>query len=111
MILLMDTTVTRQLLREEARYDQEIVDYLIKQKLRYFDMNIAHHRDYKSFNLPVEDYMKRYLIGHYNPAGNHLFAYSLKKSVIEWMDPKPITYRDDGSEIIDFRNYLPDYGN
>ena len=37
--------------------------------------------------------MKQYFIGHYNPRGNHFFAYSIKDKVVGWLDPKPITYR------------------
>jgi hypothetical protein len=33
-------------------------------------------------------------IGHYNPSGNHFFAFALKNSLIEWLDPKPLTYRE-----------------
>lgn len=92
MILLLCPMATRQLLRGEPRYDQEIVDYLDERKLRYFDMNVAHAADYESFNLSVDDYMRRYIAGHYNPAGNHLFAHSLKGSLVEWLNPRPVTY-------------------
>jgi hypothetical protein len=70
-------------------------------------MNLVHLRDYQSFNLSIEDYLKRYFIGHYSPAGNHFFAYSIKDTIVKWLDPKPITYRDDGSRLIDFEGYLP----
>ncbi len=108
MILLLCPTATRQLLRGEPRWDQSIADYLQERELRHFDMTAAHLADYKAFNLSVDDYMKRYYIGHYNPSGNHLFAFSIKDKLVEWLDPKPITYRDDGSDSITFRGYLPD---
>jgi len=72
----------------------------------YFDMNQAHVEDYKSFNLSIEDYYKRYFIGHYNPAGNHFFAYSLKTKMVEWLDPKPVTYKISGNKAVDFNLYL-----
>jgi hypothetical protein len=56
----------------------------------------------------VEDYMKRYYIGHYSPIGNHFFAYSIKDTIVDWLDPKPITYRSDEQRMIDFEGYLPD---
>ena len=108
MILLMCPAATRQLLQGEARYDQEIADYLVENKFRHFDMNVAHRVDHECFKLSVEDYMNRYLIGHYNPAGNHLFAYALKDSLVPWLDPKPLTYCGDASPVIDFKGYLPD---
>jgi hypothetical protein len=49
-------------------------------------------------------------IGHYNPRGNHLFAFSIKDQVVEWLDPKPITYRPPDPQSIDFRGYLPGSG-
>ena len=108
MILLLCPRATRQLLNGQPRYEQEIVDYLDSKRLRYFDMNRAHLEDYRSFNLSVEDYMKRYYIGHYSPIGNHFFAYSIKNTIVDWLDPKPITYRSDEQRMIEFEGYLPD---
>ena len=108
MVILLDPyRVTRVLLEGGERYDQEIVDFLKENKFRVFDMNLVHVEDYKSFNLSVADYFKRYYIGHYNPTGNHLFAYSLKDHVVDWLDPKPLPYRDVTHQSIDFKGYLP----
>jgi hypothetical protein len=108
MMLLLCPRATGQLLNRQPRYEQEIVDYLDQKGLRYFDMNRVHLQDYSSFNLSVEDYMKRYYIGHYSPVGNHFFAYALKNAMVDWLEPKPITYRDDDVRMIDFKGYLPD---
>jgi len=107
LIMLICPRATRQLLRKEPRYDQEIVRYLDDKGVKYFDMNTVHFRDYQSFDVSVDDYMKRYYIGHYGPSGNHFFAYSIKDTVVELLDPKPITYRDDGSRVVDFKGYAP----
>jgi hypothetical protein len=110
MILLLDPyRVTRTLLEGGTRYDQEIVDFLQKNEFTVFDMNLVHCEDYQSFDLSVGDYFKRYFIGHYNPAGNHLFAYALKDRVVDWLDPKPLPYRDTTQQIIDFQGYLDEY--
>ncbi len=106
MVCILCPTATRQLLDNQPRYDQEIADHLAKETEPFFDMNLAHRSDYRDFSLSVEDYMKRYFIGHYSPAGNHLFAYSIKDSIVDWLDPKPIAYRDDDSRLIDFAGYL-----
>jgi hypothetical protein len=108
MILLLCPRATRQLLNDQPRYEQEVVDYLDSRGLPYFDMNRVHLEDYRSFNLSVEDYMKRYYIGHYSPIGNHFFAYSIKDTIVDWLDPRPITYRADEQRMIDFEGYLPD---
>jgi hypothetical protein len=59
--------------------------------------------------MAVADYFKRYFIGHYNPAGNHFFAHALKDRVVEWLDPKPLPYRDTTQRVIDFKGYLQEY--
>jgi hypothetical protein len=54
--------------------------------------------------------MKQYMVGgvgHYNPRGNHLFAYAIKDKVLEMLNPKPLPYRDLVDDTIDFRGYLP----
>ncbi len=96
-----------QMRRGEPRYDQEIVDYLRRENVPYFDMNEVHLRDFRESGLPYEAYEKRYFIGHYNPRGNHFFAYAIKDKVVGWLDPKPITYRAPDPRSVDFRGYLP----
>ena len=107
MICLLCPTATRQLLGGQPRYDKPIADYLAERKEPVFDMNLVHKKDYRDFALSIEEYMKRYFIGHYSPAGNHLFAYSIKDSIVDWLDPKPVTYRDEESKTVSFDGYLP----
>jgi len=110
MVILFDPyNVLRSLLKDGTRYDNEIVDYLSKNNFNYFDMNLVHVEDYKAFNLSVTDYYKRYFIGHYNPAGNHFFAYSIKQKVVDWLDPKPITYQNSDQKMTSFKGYLDSY--
>ena len=45
-------------------------------------------------------------IGHYNPRGNHFFAYSIKDKMRRWLNPAPIPYRKVGADSPDFRGYL-----
>jgi hypothetical protein len=90
----------------ETRYDKEIVDYLQQNDFNYFDMNLVHIADFKCFNLSVNDYWKRYFIGHYNSTGNHLFATSIAPKVIDWINPRPITYQKTDQRLIDFKGYL-----
>ncbi len=110
MVILFDPyNVLRSLLANGTRYDHEIVDYLKTNDFNYFDMNLVHLEDYKAFNLSVTDYYKRYFLGHYNPAGNHFFAYSIKQKVVDWLDPKPITYQNMDQKMTDFKGYLDSY--
>jgi len=110
MVIVFDPYgVTRPLLQGGNRYDREIVDFLNGNDIDYIDMNLVHVEDFKSFNLSVDDYFKRYFIGHYNPAGNHFFAYSIKDRIVEWLDPKPITYENTVRRMTEFKGYLQDY--
>jgi hypothetical protein len=109
MILHFDPYgVMRPMINGISRYDQEVVDFIRKENLNFFDMNEVHVQDYKKFNLSLEEYMNRYFIGHYNPSGNHFFAYALKDRIVEWLDPKPVTYLPRGSQRIQFEGYLPE---
>ena len=107
MVVLLDPRgAMTELVQTGNRYDQEVVDFLAESRIRTFDMNVVHVEDYKNFNLPFGDYMKRYFIGHYSPAGNHFFAFSIKNSVVNWLDPKPVTYQDRVQKLINFEGYL-----
>jgi hypothetical protein len=109
LVVLFDPYRTmQQLHRGEPRFDQEIVDFLHTEKFLYFDMNEVHLRDYEQYKISWEAYQKQYFIGHYNPRGNHFFAFAIKNTVVDWLDPKPVTYRNPDPEAIDFRGYLPD---
>jgi hypothetical protein len=110
LVIIFDPRIAmRQLLEGKSRVDQEIVDFLEENKFNYFDMNLVHVEDYKDFNLSIDEYYDRYFIGHYNPRGNHFFAYSLKSKVVNWLDPMPFTYRTGDRPSIDFEGYLEDY--
>jgi len=98
--------VFRPMVRGEARYDQEVINFIRDNGFRYFDMNETHLEDYKKFNLNLDGYMQRYFIGHYNPSGNHFFAYALKDIIVDWLDPKPITYQQGDDKLIRFKGYL-----
>jgi len=91
------------------RSDQETVSYLIKEKIDYFDMNEVHIMDFTKYSISWDDYRKLYFIGHYNPSGNHFFAYSIKDKVVEMLDPKPVTYQNPNARTLDFKDYLPGY--
>jgi hypothetical protein len=69
-------------------------------------MNLVQAEDYKSFRIPYDQYQKRYFIGHYSPAGNHFFAYAIKDTIVNWLDPKPITYQNNKDSWITFDGYL-----
>ena len=110
MVIIFDPyRVTKTLLKGGGRYDQEIVDFLKAKKINHIDMNLMHVQDFKSFSLSVDDYFKRYFIGHYSPAGNHFFAYAIKDRIVEWLNPKPVPYEPSQRRMMRFEGYLQDY--
>ena len=100
--------VFKSLVNGKPRYDQEVVDFINQNNYKYFDMNEVQADDFKKFNLTLDEYIKHYFIGHYKPSGNHFFAYSIKDTIADWLDPKPVTYQMDDSKLIRFKGYLPD---
>lgn len=107
MVVLFDPgRAMRQLRQDGTRYDQPVVDYLKRNQVDHFDMNLVHLRDFERYKISWEDYLKLYFIGHYNPRGNHFFAYSIKDQVVAWLDPKPVPYRKGDESSVDFQGYL-----
>jgi len=81
------------------RFDQSVLDFLKKENLLFVDTLEKHQADFKMFNLSPDEYVKLYYVGHYNPRGNLFFAFAIKDAVVNWLDPKPVAYRQ-GSETI-----------
>lgn len=93
-----------------VRRDQLIIDHLARENFSYFDMNLIHENEFTGMNGSFSDYMSRYHVrgaSHYNPRGNHFFAYSIKDKLLDILDPMPISYRDATEKVIDFSGYLP----
>ncbi len=100
-------TALREMLTRGTRYDEPLVRYFAESGLDWFDMTPVHVADYTQFSCGVEAYLRRYFIGHYSPAGNHFFAFAIKNRIVEWLDPKPITYLAGPDRVIRFQGYLP----
>jgi hypothetical protein len=80
---------------EGYRFDQDFVAFLEKRGLPHIDLMEAHLAEFAKFNMSIEDYLQRYYIGHYNPLGNFFQAFAVKNKLVDMLEPKPITYRDD----------------
>lgn len=98
--------VMSALMLNQQRVDQVMVDYLNKENFNYFDMNIVHAQDFKKSNLSMIDYYTKYFVGHYDPVGNMFFATAIKNKMINWLQPKPLTYQSSDKQYIDFKGYL-----
>jgi len=108
MVVLNGTADIEEMKQRGMRDDQEVVDYLVKEKIPYVDMNAIFLRGFKQSSLSKADYMKPYLVngGHFNPMGNHFIAYSMKNTLIELLDPKPVPYQQPDKQAVSFRGYL-----
>jgi hypothetical protein len=83
----------------QPRPDEVFVDFLKDNDIRFVDVLAKHVEDFRAFNLSPREYVNRYYIGHYKPLGNHFFAFAIKDALVDWLEPKPFTYRK-GSETI-----------
>lgn len=81
-------------LKEGRRFDQEFIDFLQRKRLPYVDLLEAHKADFAQFNTGIEEYLKRYYMGHYKPLGNLFTAFSLKRQLVDILEPKPTSYEE-----------------
>jgi len=98
-----------EIVEGKPRYDQQIVDFLHEHEFRFFDMNPVHASDFACYAIDFDTYMERYFVGrvgHYNPTGNHFFAHAIKPAIVDWLDPKPITYQPSDEPWDTFADYL-----
>lgn len=99
VLLSYDSNSVIKACRNERRFDHIFVDYLEESGIQYVDSLESHRDDYALFNGSPEDYVARYYIGHYNPLGNHFFAFAIKQAMVDWLDPKPPTYNSLGPNL------------
>lgn len=88
-------------------HPQYFKDHLEERGILLVDSLPAHVAEYDTFKLSAKQYVDRYYIGHYNPQGNHFFAYANKESIRSWLSPQPPAYRNDQEPLIRFKGYLP----
>jgi hypothetical protein len=79
-------------LNASQRWDQEIIDILQDKNLPYVDLFQEHIDEFTQFKISIDDYLKRYFIGHYNPLGNFFCAHAIRDKLIAMLSPKPIPY-------------------
>ena len=80
-------------LRGEPRFDKSLVDWLKDKPYPVIDMRDLFRADYQHCKMDINAYLKRYYIGHHNPAGNFFTAWAIKDKIVEWLDPKPLPYQ------------------
>ena len=79
----------------QPRFDQSFVDWLADKPYPVIDMRDLFRAEFEQFKVDARQYLRRYYIGHHNPAGNFFTAWAIKKQVVQWLDPKPLPYRQE----------------
>ena len=94
VVLSYGTRAIAKAYRDGRRFDQAFVDHIQDLGLPYIDLLEAHQADFAQFKVGLEDYLKTYFIGHYNPLGNYFTAFATKDKLVDMLEPNPITYQD-----------------
>ena len=84
-----------------TRFDAEFVDFLNKRKYAYIDTLAPIGAEARLYKGSVEQFCEKLYVeragaqvfGHYNPYGNMVFAMTIRRPLIDWLDPKPPAYR------------------
>lgn len=82
------------------RFDGRLLDELAKLNVPVCDILAKYTEDYAAFKLSPKEYCERQYIGHYNPAGNHFFAFAIKGDLISWLNPRPPACEASGSQRV-----------
>ena len=83
----------RSALADRPQFDQTFVGWLRDKPYPVIDMRDAFRTEYKNYKGSIEQFLKKYYIGHHTPAGNFFTAWAIKDRVVKWLDPKPQPYR------------------
>jgi hypothetical protein len=79
-------------INDGSRFDKSLMEFMDHAGLPYVDLLQAHATDFKKFNTNVDDYLSRYFIGHYSPAGNFFCGFAMKAKLLRMLEPPPPAY-------------------
>jgi hypothetical protein len=82
----------RSMLDGVERFDQEFVDWLKGRTHAVIDMGEAFKSEFDRSTLDPDTFLTKYYIGHHTPLGNSFTAWTMMETVVDWLDPKPLTY-------------------
>lgn len=85
-----------------TRFDSEFVRFLDREKYLYVDTLPKFRNAFRQFRGTINQFCAKYYVGragaqifgHFNPLGNFWFAFAIRQELLNWLDPKPLTYRD-----------------
>ena len=82
----------RSVLDGDERFDQGFVDWLKRRSHPVVDMCESFKTEFEHSIFDLDTFLKRYYIGHHTPLGNTFAAGAMMDEVVNWLDPKPVTY-------------------
>jgi hypothetical protein len=101
IILSYDAPTCKKYIEKNERFDSELIKYLKENKFYFIDTLKKTKEEYKLYRIGVDKFLSRLYIsragaqvfGHYSPYGNFWFAWAIRKKIVEFLNPKPPSYR------------------
>lgn len=93
VILSFSRTSVIDDLRGGTRFDRSFLDWLRSESIHFIDLRDSFKSEFESIGgRDPESYLDRYYIGHHTAFGNSFFAESIRREIVEWLDPRPVPY-------------------
>ena len=83
----------RSVLDGGERFDQGFVDWLKRRSHPVVDMCQFFKTEFEHSTLDLDTFVNRYYNSHHTPLGNALTAWAMMDEVVNWLDPRPLTYQ------------------
>lgn len=102
LILSYDAPTVKKYIENGERFDIEFVEFLNNKKFEFVDCLEKAREEYQEFyKVDVDKFLEKFYIaragaqvfGHYNPYGNFWFAWAIREKLVEFLNPKPPSYR------------------
>ena len=101
VLLSYDVPSVKGFIESGERWDRAMLEYLDRRGQPYVDALAKAGEEYKTFRLSADEFIARHYIGragaqvfgHYSPAGNFWFAQAIRRELVDWLEPKPPSYR------------------
>jgi hypothetical protein len=102
VLLSYDVPTVQQYFKDGTRFDAEFLHFLDREKYLYVDTLPKFRDEFRQFKGTVSQFCEKYYVGrlgaqvfgHFNPLGYFWFAFAIRKELLNWLEPKPLTYRD-----------------
>ena len=85
--------IIRSVLDGNDRFDQGFVDWIKRRSHPVIDLCESYTTEFEYSTLDLDTFMRRYYTGHHTPLGNVFTAWAVMDEVVDWLHPKPVTYR------------------